>query len=562
MDDKVASWLSEIQFDAKYTQYARDVLEGKIVTGNLIKLACKRYLSFMLRDDMEFRPAAADKPVKFISKLHHTEGQFYKKPFILQDWQAFLVYGCFGFYWKGTDKRVCRNAYVQISRKNGKTSLASALALYGLIGDGEAGAEIDFVAPSAEQARIGFRAASNYAESINKNGILNCLRNTITFGPTKARMRIMSSDAKLGDGFNPHFAIVDEYHGLENNDLPNVMMSGMGMRRNPMMIYITTSGFNLAGPCKEYRDMCEDILKGEKEDDTIFPLIYELDPDDSWLDETKWKKCVPSLNVTVPIEYLQQQVTLAKNNTSMEVGVRTKNLNQWVQSRSVWLNDDLIKKYMVKVPNEVFHGQIVSAGIDLAAVSDLTVYSMMIAPDEHRDFYPDKYIFKSFFYLPQSALSDNINWQKYNMWYRNKQLTVTDGNVTDYRFILDDILADVDNFSFNGIYYDAWQSTMFIIMATEQGLPCVPYSQTTGNFTKPTKTFEMLLKRGDIIIDDNPITRWCFQNVVIHEDKNGNAKPMKENRMQKIDVVIAMLEALGGWLADGGGDTSFMVISN
>lgn len=540
----------------KYTKYARDVLEGRITAGYLIKLACKRYMSFLERDDMEFRQQAADKPVNFISKLKHTEGQFFNKPFILQDWQAFVIYAMFGFYWKDTDKRVCRNAYIQISRKCGKTSLASALALYGLIGDNEPGAEIDFVAPSQEQTRIGFRAASNYAESINRNGILNCLRNTITFNPTKGRVRMMSSDAKLGDGFNPHFAIIDEYHALENNDLPNVMMSGMGMRRNPMMIYITTAGFNIYGPCKEYRDMCEDILKDNKQDDTIFSFIAELDNGDDWFDSKNWKKAIPSLNITVTQDYINQQVTLAKNNVSMEVGVRTKNLNQWVQSSQVWLSDELIKQYMKSVPIEAFKNQIVTAGIDLAAVSDLTVYSIMAPPDESREFYPDKYIFKSFYYLPSECLENNKNWQKYRLWQQHKWLTVNPGNVTDYRYILDDMLGHIENFSFNGIYYDSWQSTLFIIMATEEGLPCVPFSQSIGNFTKPVKTFELLLRKGDIIIDDNPITRWCFQNVVLKEDNNQNAKPTKDNRESKIDVVISMLQALGGWLADGNGDVA------
>jgi phage terminase large subunit-like protein len=114
--------------------------------------------------------------------------------------------------------------------------------------------------------------------------------------------------------------------------------------------------------------------------------------------------------------------------------------------------------------------------------------------------------------------------------------------------------GQMDNFMFNGVYYDAWQSTLFIIMATEEGIPCQPYSQSIGNFTKAVKTFELLLKRGEIIIDDNPITRWCFQNVVLKEDHNGNVKPTKENRESKIDAVISMLQALGGWLADGNSD--------
>lgn len=545
-------------YPEKYTKYANAVLSGKENVGWYIKLACKRYLAFLQRDDMEFREDMADKPVNFISKLHHTEGQFYKKPFILQDWQAFMIYAMFGFYWKGTDKRVCRNAYIQISRKCGKTSLASALALYGLIGDGEAGAEIDFVAPSAEQTRIGFRAATNYAESINKNGILNCLRNTITFNPTKGRIRMMSSDAKLGDGFNPHFAIIDEYHALETNDLPNVMMSGMGMRRNPMMIYITTSGFNIYGPCKEYRDMCVDILTENKQDDSIFALIYEIDQGDDWFDETKWKKAIPSLDITVTKDYINQQVTLAVNNASMEVNVRTKNLNQWVESSSVWISDEVIKANMKPIPLEAFNNQMVSAGIDLAAVSDLTVYCLFTPPDESREFYPDKYLFKCFYYLPSECLENNKNWQKYRQWNQHKYLTVNNGNVTDYRYILDDMVSSMDNFMFNGIYYDAWQSTLFIIMATEAGLPCVPYSQSIGNFTKPVKTFELLLKRGDILIDDNPITRWCFQNVVLKEDANQNCKPTKDNRNNKIDAVIAILQALGGWLTDGNGDVEIV----
>jgi phage terminase large subunit-like protein len=343
---------------------------------------------------------------------------------------------------------------------------------------------------------------------------------------------------------------------LETNDLPNVMMSGMGMRRNPMMIYITTAGFNVYGPCKEYRDMCADILEGEKVDDTIFALIYELDKDDDWIDESKWKKCIPSLNITVEEDYIKQQVTLAKNNVSMEVGVRTKNLNQWVESSQVWISDEIIRASMKPVPMEAFNGQIISAGIDLAAVSDLTVYSIMMSPNPDREFEPDKYVFKSFYYLPSECLENNRNWQKYRLWQQHKYLTVNPGNVTDYRYILDDMKGSMDKFMFNGIYYDAWQSTLFIIMATEEGLPCVPYSQSIGNFTKPVKTFELLLKKGDIVIDDNPITRWCFQNVVLKEDHNQNCKPTKDNRDSKIDVVISMLEALGGWLADGNGDVA------
>ena len=243
----------------------------------------------------------------------------------------------------------------------------------------------------------------------------------------------------------------------------------------------------------------------------------------------------------------------------MEVGVRTKNLNQWVETSSVWISDEVIKANMKQVPIEAFNGQIVSAGIDLAAVSDLTVYCIMAPPDEHRKFEPTKYIFKCFYYLPSECLDNNKNWQKYRQWNQHKYLTVNPGNVTDYRYILEDMQGSMDNFMYNGVYYDAWQSVLFITMCTEVGIPCVPYSQSIGNFTKPVRTFEYLLKKGDILIDDNPITRWCFQNVVLKEDINSNAKPTKDSRENKIDAVIAILQSLGGWLADGNGEVIYII---
>ena len=364
----------------------------------------------------------------------------------------------------------------------------------------------------------------------------------------------MSSDAKLGDGFNPHFAIIDEYHALPDNNIPDVLQSGMGMRQNPMMIYITTAGFNIMGPCKEYRDMCEDILKGKKTDDSIFPLIYELDEGDDWIDSKCWKKACPSLDITVSSDYLAQQINLAKNNTSMEVGVRTKNLNQWVSSSCTWLSDDYIRGCMAKVPDSVYSGQCAWIGLDLAAVSDLAAWSALLEPDPNRKFHPDKYIFKSWCYLPSSELKGNVNWVKYRSWKEKGLLTVTDGNVTDFDKIHDDIFDFNKNCSINSIAYDAWQSTLLITHLTQDGIQCDPYSQGIGNFTKAVKTFEMLVRSNRVIIDNSLITRWCFSNVVLKEDNNENVKPTKNSRPQKIDIVVAMLQALGMFLSQSGTD--------
>ena len=208
----------------KYTQYAKAVTDGQIVAGELIKLTCQRYLSWFDKDDRYFDCDAADRPVKFISKLKHTTGKFNGKPFILQDWQEFLVYHIFGWKWKETGTRVIRNAYIQIARKCGKTSLLSAIALYCLMCDGEAGAEVDICAPSRDQSNICFTSAKNYAESINKGSLLRSMRNVIIFPKTKSKIKTMSSDSKFGDGFNTSLGIIDEYAAFNEMILQTLLL--------------------------------------------------------------------------------------------------------------------------------------------------------------------------------------------------------------------------------------------------------------------------------------------------------------------------------------------------
>lgn len=532
--------------DDKYTYYAKKVLSGEIVTGNLIKLACQRYLDFFERDDIYFDPDKADKPIRFIAKLKHTTGKFVGKPFILQDWQEFICYAIFGFYKKSDNTRLCRSAYIQIARKCGKTSFASALGLYGLIADNEAGAEVTCVAPSAAQSRIAFKNASEYVASINKCNILKCTGQEIRFPHTNSRFRIMSSDAKFGDGFNPSLAIIDEYHALPNNDIPNLLISGTGMRKQPLMIYITTAGFNLYSACKSYRDMCEEILMGLKEDDSIWPFIYEFDKDDKWEDQSTWKKCCPSLGITVTSDYMERQLLTARNNPIDEVQIKTKTFNIWCSSQETWLQNELLLKHSksFEIDDIIDKDSIAYSGIDLASVSDLAMVAFMIQKE-------DKYYFKVYGFIPQESLKDNINKELYLKWIKQKQLIVTPGNVTDYDYILNKIKEIDKKVQVVKISYDSWNATQFAINATEAGMNMSPYSQSLGNFNKPTKEFERLLLSGHIVLDNNEMVRWCFQNCCLKSDYNENVKPVKGGtKYQKIDAVIAILEALGGLLEE------------
>lgn len=310
------------------------------------------------------------------------------------------------------------------------------------------------------------------------------------------------------------------------------------MRENPLSIVITTAGFNLFSPCYNMRRTNIEILYGKKEDDTQFTAIYTLDDGDDWQDSSNWIKANPCLGVTVKEQYLKEQVTQAINNTSMEVGIRTKNFNQWLSTSDVWISNDLLLKSSEQLDISFFKDLNVYMGVDLSAVSDLTAVSICAEIDS-------KYYFKTYYFLPQSALSDNSNSELYKDWKRKGLLYITDGNVVDYDYILSTIMKINQTAYINKIAYDNWNATQWAINATAEGLPLEPFSQALWHFNRPTKELERLLKSDRVIIDDNEITRYCFSNVTIKTDHNENCKPIKEERQQKIDGVIAMLQALG-----------------
>ena len=531
---------SNMLLDKKYTEYAEDVISGKIKACKYVKQACQRFISWF--DKYEFRSEKADAVVNFIYNLKHSVGKHNGQNFELLDFQKWIVYSIFGFYYPNTDKRVVNYVYLELARKNGKSAFIAAICLYLLIADGENGSEVEMVANSAKQAKICFTMSSNYLSSIDKKGkYFKRYRDSIKFDKTKSILQILSSDASGNDGYNSYCFVLDECHEQPDSRLWDVMCSSQGMRENSLGIIITTAGFNLFGFCYGYRKVCSEILSGLKEDDSQFIAIYTLDEDDDWEDKENWIKANPSLGQTVSESYLEQQIKKAKNNPSLEVGIRTKNFNQWVSSSDIWISNDLLLESSKKINLEDYKDLTAYVGVDLAAVSDLTAVSLMIPID-------GKFYFWTKYYLPQSALFDNSNSELYKDWKRKGYLTITDGNVTDYDYLLSDILKMNNIVYIDKIAYDAYNATQWAINATAQGLPLEPYSQALWNFNKPTKELERLIKSGKVVIDDNPITRWCFSNVVLKYDHNENVKPTKGESQQKIDGVISMIESLGIYL--------------
>lgn len=525
-----------------YYHYVEDVLNGKIVVGELIKLACQRFKDDLQRQDIYFNESVVDKAINFIGTLKHFMGKSSGKHFKLENWQQFMIANIVGWYWKDGNTRRFTSSYIEVSRKNGKTALAAALCLYYLIADGEDGAEVDLAANSKEQAKIAFEFCSSFSKQLDPKGkYLKPYRDNVQFALNNSKLKVFAADDSKLDGFNASFGLIDEYHAAKNSKVRDVIKSSMGMRNNPHLCTITTAGFDKTLPCYKLRSTSIEILNKLKTDDSMFIAIYSLDDKDDWTDKDNWVKCTPNLNVTVTSKYIKEQVQSAINNPSEEVGVKTKTLNLWCDVADVWLPESYIVKASKDIHLEDFRDCECYIGVDLSATSDLTAVSYLIEKD-------NIYYFKTDYYLPESALVDKPDRETYKLWKQQGLITITAGNVTDYDYITNDIVAASNILNIQKIGYDKWNATQWAIHATEIGLPLEEYPQTMGNFNRPTKELERLILSGNTVIDNNEITRWCFRNVELKSDYNGNVKPNKGIKSKKIDGVIAIIQALGMYL--------------
>ena len=542
--------MTKIDYEKIYWKYAKSVIDEEIIANKYIKLACQRMIDWANREDIYFDYEKVDKKIRLIHKLKLREGG----NFILLPYQSWIIANIFGWYYKDEpDLRVINNVLLLTARKSGKSTFASAIAIVAAICDGERSPEIAFIANSAKQAGLLFKYCSELCKSVDPDKkIFRRMRNDILIKQVDGQINVLSSDTSKLDGRSDSVFIQDEGHEAKSFEIWNVLKTGQGARRNPLAISISTAGFNIGSIYPLYNQWeynCK-ILKGDYEDDTWFAAIYQLDEGDDWKDETVWVKANPSIGITVSYKYMRDQIRQAIQTPSNEVSIKTKNLNMWCQSSNVWISNDYIEKVSDEVNLDDFENEICFSGVDLSAVSDLTSFTVMFPPNEYRTKWPDKFVFKTFVYIPQEALEESLNSDMYKLFRRHNYATITSGNVVDYEYILNDQVKVTSKLQLIAMEYDSWNATQWAINATNIGLPLEPYSQAFGNFNKPTKFLEMIILSGKVVIDNNPCIKWCFSNVELKVDHNDNCKPIKSNndKNKKIDPVISMIQALGGYL--------------
>lgn len=542
----------------KWKDYVDGVTSGEIVAGRMIRLAVRRFNAMRERKDIWFDEEEVDRAIDFISIIKHFLGKSAGKPFILEPWQEWLISYIFGLKWRESGYRVVRNVYMQVARKAGKDALMAAIALYMLCIDGEASPEIACLANSREQARILFKYITQFAKSIDSKGkMLKEYRNYITMPANNGEVKVFSADASKLDGLNVSCGIIDEYHEAKSRALYDVIASSMLQRTQPLMIVITTAGFDLQSPCHDMYMLGVEILEGVKEDDGFLPIIFQMDEDDDWKDLDAWEnwyKCQPNLGITVTREAMAAEVKKALNDSTAINGVLTKTFNKWVSSSLSWIPSEVVAKCMSRrIELEEYGGEYCVIGMDCGSVSDFTSITVCIPQPMS-----NQYIFKSWTFIPSVTFENSPRKELYQKFVDEGSMVITDGNVCDYDYI-EKKIKDINGMMLvDAIYTDAWNATSLMTSLQDDGFNVVPFSQAIGNFNAPTKEMERLIREGRAVIDKSQNILWQFNNVELKVDSNGNAKPNKgvgkgssEAYAKKIDSVISMTTALGGLLKSG-----------
>lgn len=541
-----------------YEKYIRDVLSGKIITCKYVKQVVERFEAFRSRDDIYFDRECVDAFIDFVGQMKHWVGPAAGKNFELLPWQQFFFACILGLKWKATRLRVVRECYLELARKQGKSSIIAALALYHLIADGEAAPFVACLASTRDQSRLIFEMCQNYAKSIDPKGqYIKYYRNYMKMPVNNGEVKIFSSDASKLDGLNVSLGIVDEYAVQPDNQLYSKIKTSMGFRTQPLMVLITTPQGNLNSPAYQVFQTSIEILSGIKEDDTFWPFIYTFDSDelDQWDNEDLWIKSNPSLGETVNLDFLRSECQAAKNDTSKQVAFKTLNAGIWCQSYNIWLEQTVVASRMTQeIKVEDFAGWPCVIGMDLGSVSDFTSITALW-------FRENMYYFKTWCFLPENTLENHQNKILYQRFIQEGTMSPTPGNCLDTNFVAAKIGEISQLCPIDKIYTDTWNARDIMITLGDMGLEVVPFSQSIGHFNSPTKSLERIIRDGQCIIDKSQCVLWQFGNVELRIDQNGNCKPDKSNYQKKVDSVISMCTALGGFEEQGGAVTDFEIFT-
>ena len=484
---------------------------------------------------------AAQGAVRFFERLLvHTKGEWAGQPFVLEDWQRDeIIKPLFGWKRASDGMRRYRTAYIEIPRKNGKSSMAAGIALLLLFADGEPGAEVYSAAADRDQASIVFNVAKDMvADSIHLAKRANVYKKSIVVGATRSVYRVLSADAYTKHGLNAHGVIVDELHVQPTRDLVDVLVTSTGSRRQPMVVFITTAGFDRESVCWEYHEYARQVLEGILEDDTFFAYVAAADEGDDWLDEEIWRKANPNLGVSVKLDYLRNEARRAQQTPAYQNTFRRLHLDQWTQQHTRWLPMEKWNACDGPVNETLLANSDCYAGLDLASSSDIAAFVLVFPPEAGEE---ERYAWLPFFWIPEENMIERARKDRvaYDVWVREGLITATPGNVIDYAYIVRDVEALGERFNIKEIAFDRWGAFQVSQALEGAGFTMVGFGQGFASMAGPTKELLRIVLSGKLAHGGNKVLRWMADNMVVSTDAAGNVKPNKAKSREKIDGIVA-----------------------
>lgn len=492
-----------------------------------------------------FDAVKAQRAVRFINNLKHTKGIWHGVPFDLLPWQDKIITDIFGTV-KDNGFRQYNTAYVEIPKKNGKSEIAAAIALYLTCADSEWGAEVYGCAADRQQASIVFDVAVDMVDqcpALKKRIKPIISQKRLVYMPLGSFYQVLSSEAFSKHGLNVHGVIFDELHAQPSRELYDVMTKGSGdARMQPLFFLITTASTDRNSICYEVHQKADDILRGKKFDPTFYPVIYGIKDEDNWSLEENWYKANPSLGHTIPIEKVRDAFNSAKENPAEENIFRQLRLNQWVKQSVRWMPMDIWEKCSFAVDIDKLRGRECYGGLDLSSSNDITAFVLIFPPTAD----DDKYYVLPFFWIPEENLKLRVRRDHvpYDVWAKQGFLKTTEGNVIHYGFIEKFIEELGKQYNIKQIAFDRWGAVQMVQNLEGLGFTVVPFGQGYKDMSPPTKELMKLTLENKMAHGGNPVLSWMMDNVYVRTDPAGNIKPDKEKSTEKIDGVVALIMAL------------------
>jgi phage terminase large subunit-like protein len=545
-----------IKYPADYNpilEYWQQIESGETVVSAKVRRVYKKVVADLSNgsSEWEYSPKRANHAIEFVENFcKHSKGKLGGKPFILELWQKAMIAALFGFIHQIDQTRKYRELLFIVARKNGKSALGSAIALYMLIADGESGPEVVSAATKKDQAKIIW---SESKRMIKKSPLLSKRVRTLVAELISdfndGSFKPLSSDSNTLDGLNVHCSLIDELHAIEDKNLYDVIVDGMSAREQPLNVITTTAGTVREGIFDIKYDEAERIINGYDDpdgyqDERVLPIIYELDERKEWVDPDCWPKANPGLGTIKSFDQLQTKVKKAQANPLLVKNLLTKDFNIRETTSEAWLTFEQLDNRETFDITELKPSYGI-AGVDLSSTTDLTAACVIFKVPGNDTIYA-----KHMYWLPEDLLEKRSHEDKipYEIWRDMGLLRTTPGNSIHYRFVVDWLveLREEYDLYLSWVGYDSWSAKYFVddLQNHFGGEITVPVIQGKRTLSSPMKKLGADLESKIINYENNPITKWCLSNVAIEVDKNLNIQPTKtSNQRRRIDGAAAMLNA-------------------